>query len=93
MKNERDEPIFSSVRAHFNIHILLYGLIFTIVDDHHSVLDSLEKSEFKFSKINPPFEIIEEFELDTLIIKNVKNRWKMPNLKLKCDILGYFQTL
>lgn len=33
-------------------------------------LDSIEKSEFKFSKINPPFEIIEEFELDTLIIKN-----------------------
>ena len=46
MKNERDEPIFSSVRAHFNIHILLYGLIFTIVDDHHSVLNSLEKSHF-----------------------------------------------
>ena len=33
-------------------------------------LDSIEMSEFKFSKINPPFEIIEEFELDTLIIKN-----------------------
>ena len=33
-------------------------------------LDSIEKSELKFSKINPPFEIIEEFELDTLIIKN-----------------------
>ncbi|MDB4595272.1 hypothetical protein OAH89_01580, partial [Flavobacteriaceae bacterium] len=33
-------------------------------------LDSIEKSEFKISKINPPFEIIEEFELDTLIIKN-----------------------
>ena len=46
MKNERDEPIFSSVRAHFNIHILLYGLIFTIVDDHHSVLNSFKKSHF-----------------------------------------------
>ena len=33
-------------------------------------LDSIEKSELEFSKINPPFEIIEEFELDTLIIKN-----------------------
>ena len=33
-------------------------------------LDSTEKSELKFLKINPPFEIIEEFALDTIPIKN-----------------------
>ena len=33
-------------------------------------IDSIEKCEFKMSKINPPGENIEELELDTLIIKN-----------------------
>ena len=63
MKNERDEPIFSSVRAHFNIHILLYGLIFTIVDDHHSVLNSLEKSHFTNNCIASGASYIYIFEI------------------------------